>query len=653
MAIYERNLKSKGKGIAMIVEPDESIENESYNYPVILENIISKSGLLTTKIKMNESDAGFFMHSSYDPVSEAKRQIESLNYDKNGMFIVFGIGLGYQLLEIKKRMTEKSKVVVIENSVDVYNNTMRNIKLKELLEDNRFTFIIDLNIGQTIMFLREMMRIPVFFYLLSNVQFVTLSYYEKMFPRKASEFTKILLEKILGKWHSLGNAAVDTIVGLVQNFYNIDEAIFNPGIDYFIDKYKNKPTIVVSAGPSLDKNIELIKEAEGKAVIIACDASLRALVKKGIKPDVVVSLERVTVYDQLLKNRDYEIAEDIVWAGPPLVEPNVFKEFKKNKKIICYKAGETINTWIDEILGGKGTIYMGNSVAHVAFGFALKIGADPIILTGQDLAFSENGDTHGSGITDVVKQATTHYTQPKQIIYLKDSNDKPIRSTILWKTMLIEFENMIMQCKGRTFIDATEGGAYIRGTKVMTLRETIDKYIKDQTIERVNDIIPKVNVDKPEEIYKTLIKSVDEKRALFKKMNDMSQECLDNIRITKKEYDERYKTINEEQKQSICNVLVKSNEVYELMKTDILTIIFFQGLMTVFVVEINKLGLELSNENVWNNLLLQEDFLLITRDTCIAVVAVMDKILEFLKDKADGKPAETDFSKYLSIEIIC
>lgn len=650
MTIYENNMLSKEKGIAVFVEPADNTSYKSLSYPVNIENLTSKSGLPTAKIRINQQDNGFFMHSAYEPLKEAEKQVSALNFEKNCMFVVFGIGQGYHLFELQRKMSGMSRVMVIENSMDIFNNAMNNIDMRGIFEDQRFTFLIGLHPDQAILFIKELMRIPLNFYLLSNVQFLTLSYYEKLFPRVSHETSKTLLEKILSKWHSLGNAAADTIIGLVQNFYNIDEAIFNPGIDQFINKYKGKPAIIVSAGPSLDKNIDLLKEVEGKALIVATDATLRALIKKGIKPDAVVSLERVLVYEQLLKDRDYEIPEDVVWAGPPLVEPAVFKEFKKNKKIICYKAGETINTWIDEILGGKGTIFMGNSVAHVALGFAIKVGADPIICVGQDLAFSETGETHGAGIDDKVKSSTTHYTQPNQIVYLEDYNGNPIRSTMLWKTMLIEFENVIFQYKERTFIDATEGGAFINGTKVMTLRETIDQYIENQKIESLCSIVPEVKIDDSVRIYNALIESVKEKQEIFKKMLDLSQECLDNVRITNKKYESIYENMSSLESEKIREILLKSNEVYDMMKSDIITIIFFQGLMSVAVVEVNNLGLEASNENLWKNLLIQEEFLLITRDTCLGVVGVFNKILQFLEDKAQGESgASIDYDKYLKI----
>lgn len=652
MSIYEKNLKAKEKGSALFAEPNENNKYTTLNYSIIIENIKSKAGLLTSKIKLEETDPGVLVHSLYNPVQEAKRKIEALDLNKNTMIVVFGIGLGYHLLELKNSISSNSRVVVIENSIDVFNNIMQNVDITEILEDRRFSFLIGLHPEQILYYFSDILKSTLTFFLASTIQFMTMSYYEKVFPAFPRDMSRDIIKMILNSWHCLGNSPADTLQGLVQNFKNIDVAIENPGIDQIKGRYKNKPAIIVSAGPSLDKNVDLLKEVEGKALIIATDATLRGLTKRGIKPDAVVSLERVFVYEQLLKDRDYEIPKEVVWAGPPLIQSEVFEEFKSNKKLICYKAGEPVNTWIDKNIGGKGTVVMGNNVAHTALGIALKLGANPIAFIGQDLAFSKEGETHGTDISKEVKVMTKVYTMPEDIVYLEDYEGAPIKSTVTWKTFLIGFEKTFMDNKDIVFIDATEGGAYIKGTKIMTLRDVIDKYIKNESIKRLYELIPENDLltDK-KKIYNTLYEAFDEKLKHFESILNLSKECLNDLKKLKRKYKKRNNDLNRVENQEVCRQLLKANEVHKMMMREELSMLFFQGLFASVVYEVNELGLELVNENVWKNLLLQEDFLMATVNIADTTTRTLQMIKEFIKAKIDNYPNPVNPDEYIKFSV--
>lgn len=650
MTIYEKNIQSKEKSLAMIAEPFEDSTEPSLNYPIVIENLESKSGLITSRIRAKQDAPLIFIHSAYDPIHEAKLKVDSLDFSKNTFIIVYGIGLGYHLFELRKKISRNSRVVVIENSHDVYKNLMNNIDMRELFADQRFSFVIDLNLEKLSYFFMRILRKPDTFFISSNMQFLTLNYYDKLFPGVAREITKIATSKIKNYWHSLGNDVGDTLIGLVQNFKNIDEAINNTGIKDIKDMYKDKPAIVVSAGPSLDKNIDLLKEVEGKALILATDATLRGLIRKGIKPDAVLSLERILVYEQLLKNRDFEIPNDVVFAGPPLLEPEVFREFKNNKKVICFKAGESINEWINDCVGDKGYIAMSNNVGGTVFGFALELGANPIILIGQDLAFSETGETHGKEIDETVRKLSKKVYSTDDAIYLKGWNGQMVKSTILWETFLTGFENKIHEYPDRTFIDATEGGAYINGTQTMTLRETIDKYISSQKIKRLYEVVPEIeNIDKDVKIkyYNALLESTEDLLYRFRKIQVISKKRLKALNKIKNKYGDQYINMSPSENKEVCKQLMKTDELSKLMMSGYVTMLFFQGLVSSIIYEVNEIGLELSNENVWKNLLAQEDFLQVSIVSTAATIPCFKDIKAYLKAKVDKYPEDVDVNEYI------
>lgn len=651
--IYEKNLHTKETGMAVFAESVESQTGSHKQNSIIVENLFSKSGLLTSRFKRIESEPFVFVHSSYDPIQEAKRKIDELNLKKNTMVVVFGIGLGYHLFELKKRISEQSRVVVIENSMDIFNNVMRNIDLTELFNDRRFAFLLGLSREQISFYFKDLFTNTFTFYISSGTQYVSLSYYDKLFPTLSQEITKDILNNLLGTWRSLGNCAADTLIGLVQNFKNIDHALDNPGIaeiaDILRENFRNKPAVIVSAGPSLDKNIHLLKEIEGKALILANDATIRALTKKGIRPDAVFTIERAKVHECFYKNRDFEIPKEVVLVAPPLVQPEIFKEFEDNKKIACFRALEPINVWINDNIGNKGSILMGGSVAHLAFGFALAVGSNPIVFVGQDLAYSNDGDTHGKDVSEELKELSKKAFTDKQETFLTDYNGNPIKSTLIWKTFLNWFENKFMEFSDRMYIDATEGGAYKRGTQIMTLKETIEKHIKHHSMKRLNEVIPETKLADRKEMYKSLIEAMDEKINYFEKMLTISRDCLEGIDKIRKKFEKRYLSMTVDENKEVCSQLLKADELYNLMKNEGIAMQFFQGLFASTIYQINELGLELDNENVWKNVNIQDDFLIVSTNISFSVVSTMTKLKEFLKEKLKRYPEPVDINKYVNL----
>lgn len=649
MNIFERNNQAKKKGKALFVEPDGSDLYPSINYPVIIENINSKTGLKTARVRTNEQEQGIYIHSPYDPVIESKRKVDALDLSKHTLIVVFGIGLGYQLFELQKRISNKSRVIVIENSIDVFNNTMKQIDFTGVYADKRFSFLVDLNPEQILHYFRSILGGIFHFSLASNVQFLNLNYYDRLFPGIAQDISSYILKDVFNTWATLGNSPGDVILGLMQSFKNIDEALENPTIKDLREKYKDKPAVIVAAGPSLDKNVELLKEVEGKALILACDVTLRGLTKREIRPDAVFTLERNGLYEQVFKDRDFEIPEEVVFSAPILIEPEMFKMFRNNKKVIGFRSGETVSMWMNRVLGDKGVMFMGSSVAHLAMGFALEVGANPVILIGQDLAFSETGKTHGGDIDSKVQDATQKLVDAtKGVVYIKDYNGNPIKSTRIWKSFLVIFENKIMATKGKKFIDATEGGAYIRGTEIMTLREVIDTYVKHQNIPRLNDIVPEVErTEDKKEAYKKLIEALIEKRKYFQGTRKLAGGCLRGLNKIKQKYEETYQSISPNQNREICEQLNKADAVFNRMKGEELSVIIYQGLFSSTIYQVNNIGFETTNENVWKNLLLQEDFLLAARQTAIGVTKAMRMIQRYLKVKIEKYPKNVNPDEFL------
>lgn len=259
------------------------------------------------------------------------------------------------------------------------------------------------------------------------------------------------------------------------------------GVNELKDLYKGKPAVLVSTGPSLARNIHLLKDARDKIVIIAVAQALRPLLAYDIRPDFICTVDFGEVNMSHLAGL---LDEDI-----PLVTINrayapLVKSYK-GPKFICAYVEPAFEKTAHAALSGKGTIEQGGSVAHMVFGLGLHLGCEPLIFVGQDLALTD-GKSHfnqadSSGVVSVENgeirwkvsdhRSTLHdgnYSMG-EAQYIPGYYGEPVMTNVGLLSFLTTFEALVKFC-GRKVINATEGGARIYGCDPLFLDEAIEKY---------------------------------------------------------------------------------------------------------------------------------------------------------------------------------
>jgi len=224
----------------------------------------------------------------------------------------------------------------------------------------------------------------------------------------------------------------------------------------------------VAAGPSLNKNMHFLKGLRDKALIISCDASFGPLMQKGIRPHIVTSLERTPGVDLFYTSVDN--FKDIYFVALPVIMPEVIDAFK-GRKFIAYRNYPYFK-WLEI---DKGTLNVGISVANLAFKILTLFECDPIILIGQDLAYADDGETHVKGNIFGERDETI---LSKPVIEIEGNYGKPVKSEKLWEVMKLIYEEDIVAYPG-TCINATEGGAKIKGAEIMPFKEAIERYCQE------------------------------------------------------------------------------------------------------------------------------------------------------------------------------
>jgi hypothetical protein len=294
---------------------------------------------------------------------------------------------------------------------------------------------------------------------------------ERAMTERFREMAMAVSEWLILRLTKLGNSAEDTLLGLRQM------AIMSPWISYgyqlssLAGKYEGRPAVIVSAGPSLDKNFELLKAVADKFVIIATDAVLGKMIRSGIMPHIVCCLERgLPTYDSYFaENLDRHGAEcsRILLISQSVCTPKIYGRWP-GPKILIGKDELPLDRWFVVRMAGGCAIWSGLSVAHTCYGVAVSLGVSRIALIGQDLAFSNDGFTHAEG---VYGEGARNAMRRKDLeaspgmIEVPGALGGDVYTNDIFLMFLREMEKMVKNYTTPAY-DCTEGGALISGTVV-------------------------------------------------------------------------------------------------------------------------------------------------------------------------------------------
>ncbi|HEC1512447.1 TPA: motility associated factor glycosyltransferase family protein [Campylobacter coli] len=305
------------------------------------------------------------------------------------------------------------------------------------------------------------------FFQFSRIYFLELmSHYYERFHEDILGLNKKLAENFKNSIVSYGNDPLDALQGIEQFVYNLPQMITHPSYKELLSKRKgiSDTAIIVSTGPSLTKQLPLLKKYANKATIFCADSSYPILAKHGIKPDYVLSLERIPLTSEFFNNDFGEFDKDIVFVCAGVVHPKTI-EYLKNKTFIITQKILAFPYYINL----KNFCYaaVGFSVAHMAYEFATHLSHKNIIFIGQDLAYAEDGFSHTKDYSNLDKHEG-HFQRDKNKYTTQAYGDNgKVESSFVWTLFRHNFEQDVANAKKNYYIttyNCTEGGARIEGT---------------------------------------------------------------------------------------------------------------------------------------------------------------------------------------------
>jgi len=418
---------------------------------------------------VERSGKRILLYDPEDPLRDCRAYLEGLNIRYAPYVFFMGFGLGYHLEQFATRFSSEwgtKEIVIYEKEIEVFRLALHVGDYGTVLRHPHIHFFVGDDPEETHVELSSKILVQDY-YALRSIKIIPLppsvSLHHSYYLKAAGTIKKAASTVMV----NVGNDSFDSLVGLEHAFANIQHIFSNPGINSLYGKFKGKPGILVAAGPSLKKNVHLLKGLEDRALIMSCDATLLPLMKKGIHPHLVTSLERTL--GTMVHYVGINDFKNIYSVTLPILPPETIDAFK-GKKFIAYRQ----YSFFDWLQNDKGSLRVGHSVANLAFKILVHLACDPIILIGQDLAFAQDGDTH---YKDVAVNNCDDTIRGTPIVELEGNDGNPVKSMKYWELFKLEYEEDIHSYNG-TCVNATEGGAKIRGAKIMTFADAIDTYCR-------------------------------------------------------------------------------------------------------------------------------------------------------------------------------
>ncbi|HDP80367.1 MAG TPA: DUF115 domain-containing protein [Spirochaetes bacterium] len=405
------------------------------------------------------------IHSRYDPVKEAERFIAEADTGKFNLFIVFGFGFGYHIEQLLRTADGDTLVLALERNPAMARKALESRDLTGVFSDRRFVLLID-PVEETIAdALRGKSTYRVSFLTHRGSFQLSPDYYTNLrMIAKSYLSTKEVNIATLAKFEKAWSANIAR---------NAREIVSLPGAAGFFGRFDGYPAIVAAAGPSLSRSMDFIKKNAHRAVIVAVDTSYGVLIKNGIVPHFCLSVD-----PQIVNARYFEgdPGTDCVLIADPTVHPSVFHLYR-GRKALTGMAFQMMK-WIERITGERGELAYGGSVSTNAWDFARRLGAAPVVMVGQDLAFT-GGLAHarGSYLDEQVFLKNGRFSNPLmfnryQMTVLPPVHVKGIRSEkVHTNHKLMIFLSWFGKRNDPSLINASWDGAFIGGVKHIPAEE--------------------------------------------------------------------------------------------------------------------------------------------------------------------------------------
>ncbi|MDP8388337.1 motility associated factor glycosyltransferase family protein, partial [Campylobacter jejuni] len=460
--LFNKNIEA----LSNILLKESLKEIKSSKFELILGKDNLDINLKDTSIKNN--GGGYNENLLYqDPIKELQTMLNTYN-DKYLLYpVLYFYGFGNGIL-FKALLQNKNHqhIVVFEKDIEIIWIMFHILDFSSELQSARLMVLETSSLD--IEFFSNFCSSKPFFQF-SRIYFLELmSHYYERFHKDILGLNKKLAENFKNSIVSHGNDPLDALQGIEQFVYNLPQMITHSSYKELLSKRKgiSDTAIIVSTGPSLTKQLPLLKKYASKATIFCADSSYPILAKHGIKPDYVLSLERIPLTSEFFNNDFGEFDKDILFVLKSYVHPHTTKYLQKNNR--NFMLVSTYASFINYLkLDDFGYFNMGFSVANMNFLLAIHLKHKNIVLIGQDLAYTKDGLSHTKDYSNLDKHEGHFQRDKNKYTTQAYGGNGKVQSSEIWTLFRHNFEKDIVNIKMNyhiTTYNCTEGGARIEGT---------------------------------------------------------------------------------------------------------------------------------------------------------------------------------------------
>lgn len=466
MSYYEKNLKALEQQQPYLKSKLEKKEFHTGDTKIYEEKAKDGNPVLI----IEREDGVYRMNSRFRPVSEAVTYAEQFSDIKDySVYLFLGFGNGLIPREIIKHGSELVRYAFYEPCMESFLYVMEHYDISDILGDIRATIYVEgINEKEVAAYLPDMIdwsNIPL-------TDIFVLPKYKDMYPVSYRNFvccTRDVVARAQMGMNTIVKYADRELLNAVYNMIGLPGSI---SAENFVHVFpKDLPAVLVSAGPSLNKNVDLLKEYKNKVFILCMDKTVKVLYDHGIIPDAIISVDPVkgVYYTEEMK----EFYKEAIWITT--TTSNFYTHIPiPHRRRVLLEGGDLLNGSIyKEFTGAElPTVSTGGSVATSAFSVIEGWGFETLIFIGQDLSFPGN-KRYSDSTTDVIQESIE---KGFSIIETPGYYGDTVKTRDDYYTYLKWFEGAISITKIKNVINSTEGGAMIAGATNMPLKEALETY---------------------------------------------------------------------------------------------------------------------------------------------------------------------------------
>ncbi|OEW36200.1 MULTISPECIES: motility associated factor glycosyltransferase family protein, partial [Campylobacter] len=461
MTILEKNIQALLSGV------NEPLGNKLLNF---IQNKTCSRFNIDENLNIYDKTHNVFMYENLEEELNFFYQSILEKTPRYPFICIYGIG---NALLIKNLAKHYKHLFVFESEIELFILALSTLDLSEELCSGKI-YLVDIEEERVdIQLLILFDQNDIFSWLNLYKIFINHNFYKKYFYEKIFKTERIIYENINIIIRNL-DPSFKISLSCHENFYkNIPSMLESIPFQRILSERKNKfeNAIVVSAGPSLAKQLPLLKAYQDKAVIFCADGALSMLEKEGIVPDYVTNLDFTDLAMKFFQNKE-NLKQSII-ALECATHPNVARSLKAENCMIILRNKALYQRFN---LNDFGYIDTGTHVSHFSYTLALALGFKNIIMIGQDLAFDEEGNSHSKGFDFGEKFSGEENIDKLKVPAYAGKGE--VLTHIAWNDYRIKLEYLFAcNSKEAKFYNATEGGARINFTEELSFKECCEKLL--------------------------------------------------------------------------------------------------------------------------------------------------------------------------------